>query len=116
MRLVAASALAVLLAIPAVTAADSFDGSWTVQVAASGGDCKPVPALPIAVKDGTVTYDGAFSVAATGAVEPTGALNLEVAHDGDTVVVTGRLDGGRRGGSWSSPSRGCDGTWTARRA
>ena len=110
-----ALALAAAAFVPQSQAAPSFDGTWTVTIAVENGACKG-RTVPIQVADGHVRYAGTFRAEATGRVSPQGALNVSFSRRGDVAHATGALDGTAGRGNWTSPTKDCSGTWSARKA
>ena len=107
--------LAAAAFVPQSQAAPSFDGKWTVSIAVENGACKG-RTVPIQVADGRVRYAGAFRAEATGRVSPKGALNVSFSRKGDVAHATGALAGAAGRGNWTSPTKDCSGTWSARKA
>ncbi len=95
-------------------AAKPFDGEWSVRITAKTGDCSGYT-IPIEVTGGRVSYSGFFNAQASGAIRPNGSLNVKFAHEEDIVNASGAVSGSTGSGQWTSPTKGCGGTWTARR-
>lgn len=110
------ASVAMMSASTASLAAASFDGKWSVQVTAEGGECAAGYTVPIRVSNGQVSYSGPFDAQAKGKVNPNGALRVSFAHRKDVVDVRGSLNDRIGHGSWSSPTKNCEGTWIARKA
>lgn len=95
-------------------AARPFDGDWSVRITAQRGRCSGYT-VPIEVSGGRVSYSGFFNATATGSVRSNGALSVRFAHEDQVVHASGSVKGRSGSGRWTSPTRGCAGTWTARR-
>ena len=96
-------------------AATSFDGSWSVRITAENGDCSARYTIPIEVSGGRIRYSGPFNAKASGAIGANGGLKVSFAHSDDVVSARGSLKGESGYGSWTSPTKNCDGTWAASR-
>ena len=94
-------------------AAPFYDGNWSVRVLAEADACSLDQALPIRVADGQVSVRGFLGPRARGQVQQTGEIDIQLSHAGDIVEATGALDGTTGGGSWSSSTLNCGGTWMA---
>ncbi len=113
--LLCAGVLVAVAFVPQSQAAPSFDGKWTVTIAVESGACK-TRTVPIQVSDGRVRYAGAFRAEATGKVSSQGSLNVSFSRKRDVAHATGALAGASGRGNWTSPTKDCSGTWSARRA
>ena len=61
-------------------------------------------------------FAGKFRAEATGRISPQGALNVSFSRKGDVAHATGALRGTAGSGNWTSPTKDCSGTWSARKA
>jgi hypothetical protein len=104
---------AAILSQPSM-AAKPFDGDWSVRITAQRGSCSGYT-VPIEVSGGRVSYSGFFDATATGSVRPNGAIKVRFAHEDQVVDASGSVRGQTGSGRWTSPTKGCAGTWTARR-
>lgn len=95
-------------------AAKPFDGEWSVRIVAQSGECSGYT-VPIEVSGGRVSYSGFFNATASGSIKPDGVLRVRFAHEDEVVNASGSVRGVAGSGRWSSPTKGCAGTWTARR-
>lgn len=112
----AASVLAIsTFTIQPTKAATSFDGQWSVRITAENGSCTDRYTVPLQVSGGHVSYTGSFNAKANGKISSNGRLNVTFAHQNDVVSARGSLVGASGFGSWRSPTKKCDGTWTARK-
>ena len=103
----------VILSAPA--GADNFDGTWRVQLSASGGLCGSGTSQVLTVRNGSVRAGGS-GVSVSGQVGPSGSVSLALQKSGVQGTASGKLSGSSGSGSWSVSSLGCSGRWTARRA
>ena len=113
--LLCAGVLAAVACVPQSQAAPSFDGKWTVTIAVESGECK-TRTVPIQVSEGQVRYAGVFRAEAAGRASPQGSLNVSFSRKGDVAHATGALAGTSGRGNWTSPTKDCSGTWSARQA
>ncbi len=113
--LLCASLLAAAACAPQAVAAGAFDGRWSVTIGVKGGECV-ARTVQIQVSDGRVRYPGKFRAEATGKVSQTGSLNLRFSRKQHVAQATGKLAGTSGRGRWVSPTKGCSGVWSARRA
>ena len=109
-----AAALCAALLPQTSLAAKPFDGEWSVRITAKSGDCSAYT-VPIEVSDGRISYSGFFTATATGAIRQNGVLKARFSREEDVVDVSGSVAGGSGSGKWASPTKGCVGTWTARK-
>ena len=96
-------------------ASSTFDGRWQIAIAAKGKNCPTQYSVPLHVADGQVSYRGVFAASASGSIGPKGSVRVELSYKDDVVRATGLLGEALGNGSWTSPTRDCSGTWTARR-
>jgi hypothetical protein len=102
--------------VPQAAAAAAFDGRWSVTIVPTSGECSARRTVPIQVSNGRITYDGSFRAQAKGKVSPKGAIDVTFARKGDVANATGSLARSSGRGRWTSPTKDCAGTWSARRA
>jgi hypothetical protein len=108
--------LATLASIPSnarSVARSSFDGSWSVAIYTTRGDCGSVRAA-LRIYGGRV-YAEDSSYQATGAVSSGGAIRVTVASGGQAASGSGRLSRNSGSGRWRTASGQCFGTWAAER-
>ncbi len=110
-----AAALSVATLPNAGLAAKPFDGEWSVRIVAQSGECRGYT-VPIEVSGGRVSYSGFFDATANGSIKSNGVLKVRFAHEDDVVNASGSVAGTAGSGRWNSPTKGCAGTWTARRS
>jgi hypothetical protein len=110
---VPAAALAAALAFGSAAQADTFDGNWAVTVFSKSGTCDSGFLLPIKVTAGQITYAGKVKTNATGAIGKDGVVKARFMHGSDVVDANGRVSGTEGGGSWTSPTMKCSGSWQA---
>lgn len=113
-RTFAALSLTAGLILSAPAGADNFDGTWRVQLSASGGLCGSGTSSVLTVRNGSVR--GGSGVSVSGQVGPSGSVSLALQKSGVNGFASGRLSGSSGSGSWSVASLGCSGHWTAFRA
>lgn len=107
-------ALTVMLwAAPA--AAQSFDGSWSVDVDVTRGTCPEGRSFPIEVRGGQIRYAGNLDLDASGQVGRDGRVTATFRRAAESLSATGRVTGQSGSGSWRAPTRDCSGTWRARK-
>ena len=111
-----ATAVAVIAFFPAPSAdAASFDGPWSVVVITKNGPCDQSYRYGVMIRGGTVSYMGGGAVSVSGRVTPSGRVNVTVSAAGQSAIGSGRLSGGRGGGTWrgQGPQGSCSGVWSA---
>jgi hypothetical protein len=88
-------------------AGNSYDGSWTVNVMTSAGNCQATAPYPVTVSDGNISGPAAVS----GRVGNAGLVRASI----QGAVANGQLNGSKGSGRWSSASSGvpCSGRWNA---
>lgn len=91
----------------------NFDGSWSVVINTTRGDCGSGLRYAVRIVGGHVMGEGGYSV--SGAVAPNGAIRVFVSEGGRSASGTGRLAGNRGGGGWRTTSGECSGSWAAAR-
>jgi hypothetical protein len=109
--LVASSAA--LAATTASFAAPRFDGTWSVSIVTTRGDCIASYRYPMRIANGVLANGGDIAVDVSGKVAPTGAVIVKVSHGDTSATGSGRLAGNAGSGSWHTTS--CSGSWTAER-
>lgn len=97
-------------AAPATAAPN--DGRWAVTVVTEKGTCE-VYRWEFAVANGRVTPIGDTVARASGRIDPKGRVNVTFTRGSDTLSATGAVAGANGSGRWTSPSRQCNGRWTA---
>ena len=105
-----------LLPLPAA-ARTNFDGNWSVLIVTRSGPCDQAYRYGIAIRDGSVFYEGSAAVNVAGRVAPNGAVNVRVWAGSQSANGAGRLSRDYGGGHWrgSGSSSSCSGTWSAER-
>ena len=93
--------------------AGNFDGSWSVVINTSRGDCSSGLRYAVRIVGGRVVGEGGYSV--SGAVAPSGAIHVFVSEGGRSASGSGRLAGNSGGGVWRTASGECAGHWAAAR-
>jgi hypothetical protein len=95
--------------------AASFDGPWSVVVVTRSGPCDPSYRYGVMIRGGLVSYQGGGAVNVSGRVSKSGHVSVNVSAAGNSALGSGRLSGGRGGGTWRGhgPSGACSGTWSA---
>ncbi len=110
-----ACAAAIAASTAPLFAADAFDGRWSVHAVTEAGECRQSLEVPVEIAGGEVRGAGAYAIAASGQIEASGELAFVIAHQGDEVSATGRLDLAEGEGEWAAEELGCAGRWVARR-
>jgi hypothetical protein len=110
----AAVAVTAAFSIPSTQAA-SFDGPWSVLVVTKNGPCDQSYRYGVMIRGGSVSYLGGGAVSVSGNVTPSGHVNVNVSAGGQSARGSGRLSGGRGGGTWrgQGPQGACSGVWSA---
>ncbi|SEH24816.1 hypothetical protein SAMN02799636_00003 [Methylobacterium sp. 275MFSha3.1] len=110
------TACTTVCAATGASAANRFDGSWSVIATAESGSCTGPYSYPIVIRDGTVDDAGGNGVDASGRAGPDGRITGTIRKGLASVSVTGRLRGSAGTGRWTLSGLGaCAGRWTARR-
>jgi len=97
------------------SAANNFDGHWSVVITTNRGDCDPTFRYALQIINGAITTDAEATV--RGRVSATGAIRVTLQSGQQWAAGSGRLRGNSGGGVWQgNGTRGsCSGTWTAER-
>jgi hypothetical protein len=96
--------------------AQTFDGSWSVEVRTERGACEPVYRYYIEVRNGEVrlrSMTGETSPNVAGRIHPSGRIAGQIGAADDPVDIRGRLEDGSGEGTWNATARGCSGRWGA---
>jgi hypothetical protein len=112
----ASVAAAALLTAPLPAMAQgAFNGTWSVLIITSSGDCDRAYRYPVRVANGRVTYGGQADFNVSGRVAGNGAVNVTVSKGNQRANGSGRLAGGSGSGTWRGTGNvgTCSGTWTA---
>jgi hypothetical protein len=113
----AASFVALLVALPSVPSdaarrTTAFDGSWSVVIYTTSGDCDRSLRYSLQIIGGqVVSQQQNYQLA--GAVAPNGAIRVMVAEAGRSARGSGRLVGNNGSGQWRTSTGQCAGQWTA---
>jgi hypothetical protein len=113
----AASFVALLVALPSVPSdaarrTNAFDGSWSVVIYTTSGDCDRSLRYSLQIIGGqVVSQQQNYQLA--GAVAPNGAIRVMVAEAGRSASGSGRLVGNNGSGQWRTSTGQCAGQWTA---
>jgi hypothetical protein len=91
----------------------NFDGSWSVVINTTRGDCGSGLRYAVRIVGGHVVGEGGYSV--SGAVAPSGAIRVFVSEGGRSASGSGRLSGNSGGGVWRTSGGECYGSWAAGR-
>ncbi|RZI39674.1 hypothetical protein EGT07_27690 [Herbaspirillum sp. HC18] len=95
---------------PADAATSTFDGTWNVRIASSGGSCGDGATVAIGINNGQIASSNA-AVTASGRVADAGSVNVTLSTGIKRAVGFGRLSGTSGSGTWRGAM--CTGTWTA---
>jgi hypothetical protein len=115
--IIAASFVALLVALPSVPSdaarrSTAFDGSWSVVIYTTSGDCDRSLRYSLQIIGGQiVSQQQNYQLA--GAVAPNGAIRVTVAEAGRSASGSGRLVGNNGSGQWRTSTGQCAGQWTA---
>jgi hypothetical protein len=105
---------ATLAASPATSQVKRYDGTWSVEVVTSKGDCDRAYRYSVILDNGRARYGGPEGFDIRGQVQPNGAIRASIARGSNRADVTGRLSGTIGSGTWSATGgRSCSGTWNA---
>ncbi len=105
-------AAATLFATPSV-AMPRYDGTRSVSLVTTRGDCVASYRYPIQITNGIVGNGGALAIDVRGRVAANGAVTVLVSHGDQRAAGSGRLSASVGSGSWRGS--GCAGSWTAER-
>jgi hypothetical protein len=117
----------VLVAVLALAAAASgltraearanYDGNWSVLIVTDSGPCDQVYRYGVAIRNGSVVYEGSAAVNVAGRVGKNGAVNVRVWAGSQSASGAGRLSRDYGGGRWRGAGSldSCAGSWTAER-
>jgi hypothetical protein len=111
--------VASLVALPSVPSdaarrTNAFDGSWSVVIYTTSGDCDRSLRYSLQIIGGQiVSQQQNYQIA--GAVAPNGAIRVTVAEAGRSASGSGRLVGNNGSGQWRTSTGQCAGQWTAAR-
>jgi hypothetical protein len=109
--------VASLVALPSVPSdaarrTNAFDGSWSVVIYTTSGDCDRSLRYSLQIIGGqVVSQQQNYQLA--GAVAPNGAIRVTVAEAGRSASGSGRLVGNNGSGQWRTSTGQCAGQWTA---
>lgn len=103
-----ASALVMGAGIAPVAA--SFDGTWTVSIITTKGECDQGMALPIKISAGRIA-SSVSEVGVTGRVAEHGGITVTVIQGIKRAFGIGKLAEASGSGTWRGGP--CSGTWTA---
>ena len=109
---IGAAALIGLAATGQTALAAPHDGQWSVLVVTERGNCE-VYRWDFAVRNGRVSPLGDAATRASGKVSQAGRLNVTFSRGSDRLSATGSVDANSGSGRWSSPTRQCQGRWSA---
>jgi hypothetical protein len=111
--------VASLVALPSVPSdaarrTNAFDGSWSVVIYTTSGDCDRSLRYSLQIIGGQiVSQQQNYQIA--GAVAANGAIRVTVAEAGRSASGSGRLVGNNGSGQWRTSTGQCAGQWTAAR-
>jgi hypothetical protein len=93
-----------------------YDGSWSVLIVTTAGECDRAYRYGVSIIDGYIRYDGGV-VNMTGRVYSNGAIRVTVSSGGARANGSGRLNRNSGSGGWSGVSGAsrCSGYWQATR-
>ena len=101
---------------PAIARAN-FDGNWSVLIVTSSGPCDQSYRFGLAIRNGSVFYNGSAPVNVDGRVNSNGGLRVRVSAGAQSASGAGRLSRDHGRGHWRGVggSNVCAGSWTAQR-
>ena len=114
-----AALLALSVGLPSCAAARDrggsvFDGSWSLVVETTRGNCPAAVRAGVLILAGQVSADDQ-SYQAYGAVGRDGVIKVTVASGNRSASGSGRLSQNAGGGRWRTATGECSGQWTAER-
>ncbi|HUI20576.1 MAG TPA: hypothetical protein VLZ74_05975 [Methylocella sp.] len=95
--------------------AQNPDGVYAVDITTRQGDCDKSYHWTISVSGGRVSSAGDTPMQASGRISQHGSVDLAFQRMGQVATVTGHLGSGSGGGTWSSSTMQCAGSWRALR-
>lgn len=107
---------AVLAATPALAFSSKFDGSWSVDLRTTVGECQQELAGEVTVQEGRIVASSGENIEAWGYIEDTGTVVARFTQGQAMLRASGAIKGAKASGAWSSNTNYCGGTWTALRA
>ena len=93
-----------------------YDGSWSVLIVTTQGDCDRAYRYGVSIVNGNIQYEGGV-VNMSGQVSGSGRVRVSLTSGGARASGTGRLSRSAGTGNWSGvsgPNR-CSGYWEAAR-
>jgi hypothetical protein len=114
---VAAMAAIALNLAPNAQARGGFDGAWSVVISGNSGTCDGLSyQYDLQIVNGALRYSGG-DASISGAVAPSGSVNVRVSSGDNSAAGSGRLAGRSGRGSFRGRSSTglCAGTWSATR-
>jgi len=94
--------------------ASFYDGTWSVVIQTTRGDCPASVRAGVRILAGRVLAEDE-SYLVNGRVAPNGAVYVNVAAGGKSAGGAGHLSRNVGQGLWRTPSGDCSGEWTAAR-
>ncbi len=107
--------LAAALLAPPASAAQPFDGKWSVEVITEKGSCDQAYRWDIVVADGHVVTTPDMPAKAAGSISPKGAISVNFSRGSDSMNAKGTASGNWATGEWTATAMGCTGRWRAER-
>lgn len=92
----------------------TFDGTWSVLLQTTRGNCPPAVRAGVQIIDGRLSAEDQ-SYGLDGRVAPGGAVRVTVSTAGQGGGAFGRLSRAAGRGRWQTWSGECSGEWTAAR-
>lgn len=94
-----------------------YDGNWSVLIVTDQGPCDRAYRYGLAIRDGSVFYEGSAPVNVAGRVKKNGFVDVRVWAGSQGASGSGRLSRTDGGGLWrGTGSMGsCAGRWSAER-
>jgi hypothetical protein len=96
-------------------AAQTFDGTWSVEVVTEKGTCDQAYRWDIVIRDGRIATAPDMPASGTGTVSQSGSVNVNFSRGSDTLSARGTASGKWATGVWNAPTKGCAGRWRAER-
>ena len=109
--------VAAALAPAPASARTVYDGNWSVLIVTDNGSCDRAYRYGLAIRNGSVIYEGSAGVNVAGRVRHNGAVRVKVWAGSQGAIGAGRLSRNSGSGYWRGiGSMGtCSGRWRADR-
>jgi hypothetical protein len=95
----------------------AYDGSWSVLIMTSTGDCDRAFRAGVQISDGFIVSESSGGFNMQGRVSPNGSVRVSVSAGSQSAAGSGRLTRTTGSGLWRGRGNAgvCTGTWQAER-